>query len=169
MTTRDLQKTEELISTADFCARTASQIRMWPARKAIADTQAVSKSVRFLEDALSGGKFVAASYGDGIAGATASLDPLTWAADLKFKTTQPATNTRVTEAEYKELVEFLDKMRGTLCALQNDQEPNPSENDLVSAAEFFSNLGQIIGAKADSAIRRPESGSALIFEQSSTS
>ena len=164
MTTRDLRKTDELISTADFCARTASQIRMWPARRSLTDEQAVQQSVNFLDDALTGGRFVAAIDGEGVAAATASLDPLTWAADLRFTAAIPSDDARVTDVEYQELVEFLERKREILCALQNGDSPD--DDELGSAAEFFSGLGRIIGEKADSILRRPESASAVIFEQS---
>jgi len=161
MTTKDLQRIDELVHTADMAVRVASQLRLWIKRRSVSDTEAVDEGVRFLEEAVRGGKFV--ETGEMIAGSSSSLYPLTWAADVRFGTVGQFASTPSVSVEYTKLLEFLDGIKGTVSAVGSGKQP-----DLISvdaAAKFFGQLGQFLGSKADNALKSPAGGTQLLHDR----
>jgi hypothetical protein len=58
MTTDELQRIDELVHCADMAVRVASQLHLWLKRNTLGDEKALRQSLRFLDEAISGGKFV---------------------------------------------------------------------------------------------------------------
>ena len=81
MTSGDLQRIDELVQVADVAVRIASQLRLWQKRRSLRDAEAIEAGIRFLGDAVRGGKFL--DTGE-IAPGSASLYPLSWSADVRL-------------------------------------------------------------------------------------
>ncbi|WP_436717352.1 hypothetical protein U8335_10700 [Roseiconus lacunae] len=160
MTTEDLRRIDELVFNADMAVRVASQLRLWDKRRSIGDPEAIEEGKRFLEEALSGGRFVAT--GDATSDSS-SLSPLTWSADVRFGFDRPVQPNPTQPQQYQELVAFLDEVRQTLLAISQSSEPKSEE--VNAAAKFFSQLGQLLGCKADNALRSPSGGTQLLQER----
>lgn len=149
MTTRDLQRTDELITAADMAVRVSSQLRLWLKRKSVKDIESVDFGIKFLNDVLNGGNFIGAQ--DGVAGA-ANLEPLSWTADLHFgpivdQSDRPSVN-------YQDLIKVIDRIRNTLEQIKNNAV-DINELEVTKAAKFFRRLGRHLGTKADEALRTP--------------
>jgi hypothetical protein len=149
MTTEELQRIDELVHSADMAVRVASQLRLWGKRKTIGDAESLHQAIRFLDEAISGGKFVAGAAPSG----SSSLTPLTWSADIRFA--QPIVQ-KPDLKQYEELVDFLVKLRFVILGILDNRAVEDEAID--SASRFFSQLGGLLGGKADSALRTPTSG-----------
>lgn len=159
MNTEELQRIDELVRCADMAVRVASQLRLWLKRNSLGDEESLRQSVRFLDEAINGGRFVAT--GDTPSGSS-SLTPLTWTADIRFGFEQPSVQKPETK-EYQELVEFLTKLRHVIQSLL-DRKPLDREQ-VEAASGFFSQLGRLLGGKADNALRIPAGGTQLFQDQ----
>lgn len=146
MTTLDLQKADELVAAADMAVRVASQLRLWPIRKVIEDMECWRQGLTFLQQVLDGGKFIESRTS---ASGVSSLEPLTWAADLRFGS--PVGET--VNVDYKQLLSFVERIRETLEAVQETKQVSTTE--LETAVSFFSDLGRQLGIKADQALQTP--------------
>ena len=159
MTTEDLRRIDELVHSADMAVRVASQLRLWLKRGTVGDSKALQTAVRFLEEAVSGGRFVAT--GD-IASASSSFSPLTWSADIRFGFEQPIVASPETK-QYEELLEYLGLLKETICDVLNDKSVEAER--VESAAGFFAQLGKLIGGKADNALRSPAGGTQMLQDR----
>jgi len=159
MTTEDLRRIDELVHSADMAVRVASQLRLWIKRNSLGDAKALQDAVRFLDEALSGGRFVAT--GD-VGSASSSLSPITWSADIRFGFDQPSIP-NPEQKQYEELVDFLSSIKETIsCVLEGNQVQQQSVD---SAACFFSQLGKLLGGKADNALRSPAGGTQMLQDR----
>lgn len=170
MTTKDLQRIDELVHSADMAVRVASQLRLWIKRRSLRDRDAVDEGIRFLEEAVRGGKFV--ETGELVAGSSTSLYPLNWSADVRFGPTGQLVSSSPAVVKYDELLAFLDDTKETLVGVAADK--SPADNSVNAAANFFRQLGQFLGSKADNALRSPAGGTQLLhdrfsYQRSSTS
>jgi hypothetical protein len=159
MNTEELQRIDELVHSADMAVRVASQLRLWLKRNSLGDEDSLRQSLRFLDEAISGGKFVAT--GNSPSGSS-SLTPLTWTADIRFGGPQQQMQ-RPDQKEYEELVDFLTKLRGVIQGLL--EQKSSDREQVESASVFFSQLGGLLGGKADSALRIPAGGTQLFQDQ----
>lgn len=159
MTTEDLRRIDELVHSADMAVRVASQLRLWIKRNQLGDPNSLKESLRFLDEALSGGRFVAT--GD-VASASSSLSPLTWSADIRFGFAQPSMPSPE-KKQYEELVDFLGSIRETIDNVLSNT--HPQAESVESAARFFSQLGKLLGGKADSALRSPAGGTQMLQDR----
>lgn len=160
MTTKDLKRIDELVHTADMAVRVASQLRLWIKRRSLSDQEAVDEGVRFLDEAVRGGKFV--ETGEMVAGSS-SLYPLTWAADVQFGPVGQFVSGPPSSFKYSELLEFLERIKSTLSAVEIDEHPDDAS--VLTAASFFDQLGQFLGSKADNALRSPAGGTQLLHDR----
>ena len=159
MTTNDLQQIDELVHMADVAVRVASQLRLWLKRRELRDGESVEAGIRFLDEAVRGGRFV--DTGEIFAGSS-SLYPLTWAADIRFGPTVPF-GTSPTSVRYDDLVRYLDGLKQTLVAVATNIDV--SDSAVSSATGFFDQLGRLLGGKADSALRSPAGGTQLLEDR----
>ena len=157
MTTKDLQRIDELVHVADMAVRVASQLRLWLKRGTLGDRESVDEGIRFLDEAVRGGRFV--DTGEMIAGSS-SLYPLTWSADIRFGSAG-TVSPREGSISYIELVEYLDSLKATLSAIASGEQA--LHDSVISAANFFDELGQFVGAKADNALRSPAGGTQILL------
>ena len=161
MTTKDLQRIDELVHSADMAVRVASQLRLWIKRHRLSDAEAVEEGVRFLDEAVCGGKFV--ETGEMVAGSSSSLYPLTWAADIRFGQVGQFAAGRTKSVRYDELLNFLESIKGTLSAVASDEQ---TDNESVQrVATFFDELGSFLGNKADNALLTPAGGPQLLHDR----
>lgn len=160
MTTNDLQRIDELVHSADMAVRVASQLRLWLKRRTVSDNDAIKEGNRFIVEAVQGGKFVAT--GD-LASAASSLSPLTWSADVRFGFDRPIQSNHSKPQRYEELLLFLEEVRLSLNSVNSS---HPVEDTKVEkAAKFFDQLGQLLGSKADNALRSPSGGTQMLQER----
>jgi hypothetical protein len=160
MPSKDLQSIDELIHVADMAVRVASQLRLWLTRRSLGDQRAIDEGIRFLDEAVRGGRFV--DTGEMVAGSS-SLYPLTWSADVRFGSGDQIMPTERASVRYSELIAFLDATKKTLIAISSgDQVPDEVAQ---AAAAFFDQLGQFLGAKADNALRSPAGGTQLLYDR----
>jgi len=161
MTTKDLQRIDELVHSADMAVRVASQLRLWIKRRSLSDREAVDEGVRFLDEAVRGGKFV--ETGEMVAGSCTSLYPLNWSADVRFGPTGRLVSSTPTPVRYDELLAFLATIKETLVCVVADK--SCSDEAVNGAANFFNQLGQFLGSKADNALRSPAGGTQLLHDR----
>lgn len=159
MTTEDLQRIDELVHSADMAVRVASQLRLWKKRRTLSDKTAIHNGKRFIVEALQGGKFVATGE---MASAASSLSPLTWSADIRFGFDRPMHSVDAQPQRYEELLGFLEDIRSSIVAVESDTAIDEDRVDL--AANFFDQLGQLLGTKADNALRSPSGGTQMLQE-----
>ena len=160
MTTNDLQRIDELVHSADMAVRVASQLRLWLKRRKLSDNEAIDEGNRFILEAVQGGKFVATGE---MASAASSLSPLTWSADIRFGFDRPMQSNQTKTQSYDELLQFLEEVRLSLGAVKASQ---PIEDtNIEKAAKFFDQLGQLLGRKADNALRSPSGGTQMLQER----
>lgn len=160
MTTKDLQQIDELVHISDMAVRVSSQLRLWIKRRSLRDRESVEEGVRFLEEAVRGGRFV--DTGDAISGVS-SLYPLTWSADIRFGGFLGEFASPPPKVRYDELVSYLDSLRSTLTDLLLDKQP--TDESIDSTAEYFYQLGQFVGGKAGNALKSPAGGTLLLQDR----
>ena len=160
MTTNDLQRIDELVHSADMAVRVASQLRLWLKRRTVSDKEAIDEGSRFIVEAVQGGKFVVTGE---MSAAARSLSPLTWSADIRFGFDRPIQSNPTKPQRYDELLQFLEEVRSSLSAV-NSGLPVEDKN-VESTAKFFDQLGQLLGGKADSALRSPSGGTQMLQER----
>ncbi len=160
MTTNDLQRIDELVHSADMAVRVASQLRLWLKRRTVSDKEAIAEGNRFIVEAVQGGKFVATGE---MASAASSLSPLTWSADIRFGFESSMQSNHTKPQSYEDLLQFLEEVRLSLSAVSSSQ---PVEDTKVEkTAKFFDQLGQLLGCKADNALRSPSGGTQMLQER----
>lgn len=142
------QQISEIVELADVSVRVASQLRAFKNGRPVRDSQSLENAEAFLEAAIEGGQFV--STGNA-AGLQSSLSPLNWAADVRFPTTTGSSLHPDDLAEYERLVEFLQKVRGTLNKVQRQESPD--SDGLDDSILFFQQLGKTLGTRADQKMR----------------
>ena len=147
MSTIDLQKTDELVNAADMSVRVSSQLRLWSKRRSIEDGECCQLAILFLQQVLDGGKFIESKTSSS---GVSSLEPLTWAADLRFGSFAGDSKKRV---DYEQLLVFVERIKNTVQSVLDSTEVNPG--DLSIAVDFFCGLGKQLGIKADQALRAP--------------
>ena len=160
MTTKDLQRIDELVHSADMAVRVASQLRLWIKRRRLSDKDAIEEGIRFLEEAVRGGRFV--DTGEMGAGSS-SLCPLNWVADIQFGFEGLFVSNPSTPVKYDKLVEFLEGIRSVIIRVKEDEFPEDEE--VYSASKLFDQLGQLLGSKADNALRSQSGGIQLLGDR----
>jgi len=144
MTVIDQQQLADVIEVADIAVRSASQLRLSKRRNEIRDRQAIERAIRFLDDAIAGGRFMSTGQ---TAGLRTSLRPLNWAADVQFTKSPEAA------PDYKDLVKFLNSVKSSL-ERSLAEEQMATGDELENAINFLSRLGKLLGTRADQETRR---------------
>jgi hypothetical protein len=134
MTLTDNQLLGELVEYADMAIRTASQLNLFKLGRGILDTETLHQAIEFLETAEAGGSFMSSDGSDSL---KASLRPLNWVADVRWKN----------ENDYERITAFLGDMKTTIKQVLEGKLPN--SNTLDVCIDFFDSLEETLGTRAD--------------------
>ena len=142
------QQITQIVELADVSVRVTSQLRAFKSGRPVRDFASIENANAFLNAAIEGGQFV---FTGNAAGLQSTLNPLNWAADVRFQTSSMSGPRAVELEEYERLVAYLQQIRETL---EKVQQQNATDSDrLDDSILFFQQLGKTLGTRADQKMR----------------
>jgi hypothetical protein len=147
--TVDYRNLQNIVDASDAAIRVASQLRQIESgrRVGLMDADAIGYATTFLEQASSGGSFMAGQSA-AQANFSTTLQPLNWAVDTLLS----VKDQRAEKQDYGAIARYLEQIVTTLKGVAKGGRTDPQR--VSEARAFFDSLGELLASRADQSMRR---------------